>query len=271
MSLDESSTSHLEDSQVSANLINYRGDAVSLPTATDLLGFHTRSNEDVVDYLVNLADRHGLISQSVYQRGIAKLLAYTYISIGTLHRSISDYIIDTFFLNLDGNSSGYVNAHEVACGLLLFCEGDVLSRASTAWTLLSSLSEEEGGKTGETEREEQEEESDEGRTIELYLVIQALASLYKAHSCLNPAIAMESPNYRNTADNLAIKEIFRYWAIYNKKSIEEVDLNCAQVMGRSDFLRLFVITLMRLNNEGGLGPQEESDNEEEEVRGYSRG
>lgn len=95
-------------------------------------------------------------------------------------------------------------------------------------------------------------------------MIQALASLYKAHSCLNPAIAMESPNYRNTADNLAIKEIFRYWAIYNKKSIEEVDLNCAQVMGRSDFLRLFVITLMRLNNEGGLGPQEESDNEEEE-------
>ena len=268
VSMDESSTSYLEDSQVSANLINYCGDAVDLVTATRLLGFDTYSNEDVVDYVVNLADRHGLISQSIYQRGIAKLLAYTYISIGTLQRSISDYIIDTFFSNLDGNSSGYVNAHEVACGVLLFCEGDLLSRAATAWTLLSSLTEEEGGKQADEDEEDEETEESENRNIELYLVIQALAALYKLHSCLNPAIALESPNYRNTADNLAIKEIFRYWAVYNKKSIDEVDLNCAQVMGRADFMRLFVITLMRLQKMAALSaPQEDSDVEQNQGDG----
>ncbi len=237
-SLDDSgSHSYLEDSQVSSIFINYCGDAVALPEAAALLGFDMYAAEDVLDYVLNLADEHGLISQSTYQRGLAKLLAYRYIAISVLQRSVSDYIVDRFFAILDATDSGFANAHEVGCGLLLFCDGRGAVRARKAWSLLRGMSE-----TDTTTTEEGVSSDEEDKTADLLLVIQALSALYKAHSCLDPAVAQKQPQYKAVADNKAIALIDQYMSLHNK-SLGVSHLDGSQLIVGKDFVRMFTATL----------------------------
>jgi hypothetical protein len=260
----DDNNSCLEDSQISSCFINYCGPPVPLREATRVLGFDAYSAEDAVAYVLSLADKEsGLISQSTYQRGLAKLVAMTYISITVLQRSISDYIIDAFFSILDSGDGGTVNAHEVGCGLLLFCEGEVSTKAGIAWDLLLTLP-----STG-ADQDEVEEGEEPQDTVELYAVIQALSALYKAHSCLDPSVAQTQSDYKSVADSHAISEIYGYWANYKRglnvaggRSFQH--MSTRQRVQKSDFMRMYIVTMSKLQRNILPMPEEVLEDSQEE-------
>lgn len=165
---------HLEDSQIIAESVDYEGAAISVLEARQMLGLAEYSAKVVSHYILQgLADESGEISLSLYLRGMNKLIGDKYAVASVLTRSKIDFALARLFEVFDLEGTGFANAVELACGLLLFCGDDALVRSRVAWELL-------------------EGDSAHGNPLDYDAVVRAVSGLIKAQLCLDPSLHIEN-------------------------------------------------------------------------------
>ena len=211
---------HLEDSQVIAESVDYEGAAISVLEARQMLGLAEYSAKVVSHYIVqSLADESGEISMSLYTRGMNKLVGDKYAAASVLTRSKIDFILARLFEVCDEEGTGFANAVELACGLLLFCGDDASVRSRVAWEMLE----------GDAAR---------GRPLNFDAVVRAVSSLIKAQLCLDPSLTVET--YLSAVEVRATLEAS---AFFPNQTLGKV------VSAASHFLELFSCTLFMCQSE----------------------
>lgn len=108
--------------------------------AKRVLGLTRFSPNLIINYIIDLCDEDGTLTESTLHQGVAKLIRKHYESLPLLDRPVADHIIQRLFDLFRVRSTEKCTFTDISCALICFCGGSLPRKAKAVFQLYCTTS-----------------------------------------------------------------------------------------------------------------------------------
>lgn len=117
--------------------VGHHHSMISMTDAIRILGLNKFTPGMIIQYVTDLCNEDGTISEVTLHQGITKLIRKHYMSLPLMERPLADHILQRLFIVFQIENTGYVTFTDIASALLVFCGGSMDRKAKCAFSLFS--------------------------------------------------------------------------------------------------------------------------------------
>lgn len=110
---------------------------ISMTDAIRILGLHNFTPNMVVQYVTDLCDEDGTLTEATLHQGLIKLIRRNYVSLPLMDRPLADHILHRLFVVFQVKGADMCTFTDIISALLVFSGGSITAKAKAAFSLFS--------------------------------------------------------------------------------------------------------------------------------------
>jgi len=125
------------DADVTHDSGGHHHSMISMQDAIRILGLHSFTPNMIIQYVTDLCDEDGTLSETTLHQGLIKLIRRNYVSLPLMDRPLADHILQRLYLVFKVKGTDMCTFTDIISGLLVFSGGSITAKAKAVFSLFS--------------------------------------------------------------------------------------------------------------------------------------